>query len=188
MTEERANYIDYSYPHSIDIITFSSPLPEYSEFTSLLEPFDIWIWILLSLSIIVLSFMLIYINKEEKSGIFWMILSVILKQQLNKKFIRKMINNFLIICWLLICIVLNSSYGGCIYSLITVPHEYKKESVYEISKAMKQGQKRGLAINGSTRYNLFKVQIKIRIFEKIEKICLKIMRKTKRCRNKKYRL
>ena len=159
VTDIRAQDIHFLYPHIIDHVTFISPWPIIIHNVNLYEPFDKLIWILIIISILSLIFITNLMNKLSKNIkiLKFILIAILFKQSINKKFAKHTTNKLIISSWLLICIVLTTSYGGCIHSLRTVPHEYRVETIDELGNALSNGFIQVLMKPTSSYYNLFSV-------------------------------
>ena len=131
-TTERSKFIDYTYPHIIDTIGFTSPLPRIQYFVNLFQPFDTYVWGLTTITTIALMFVFKHIFNTKD---FWIIFSMD-KLKLEKSPITIKI---LIAFWFIFLNILSVSYGGVLHSLIAIPHTYSIDTIDALSTAHKQG-------------------------------------------------
>ena len=136
-------------------------MPRYRVHFSLLDEFDKFIWILLSIAVLSIWF---YIYFKSKLSINykqvlnqWIIITILFQQSFHGKiFIKDIMLRLLFILWTLSCLVLTTCYAGCIYSIITLPRESKIETINDLVTAAKNGYL-NIIIHKTTNYYLFKV-------------------------------
>jgi len=121
---DRFKAVDFTYPYYMDIITFTSPPPQYKYFANLLDVFDIYIWICLLTSILFL-WSLVSLKKFTNP---FMIITIALKQSLKLSNLRTFPTKLIVGLWLLACLILTASYAGYVHSVIALPTEIKFET------------------------------------------------------------
>ena len=138
MTEDRAQAVQFSYPHLINCVTFSTPLPiKTGYFSSLFGPFETNVWIVLLAFYLVTSLVMF----SKRSGIQWTLLSIILSQSLDSLKLKSLSMRYLIFCWLLGSFVLKNYYCGELFGLMTFTKDLDSiETIDEFSKAIKSGK------------------------------------------------
>lgn len=151
-TTERSKFIDYTYPHMIDTICFTSPLPRIQYFVNLFQPFDTYVWVLTTITTIGLMFVF---NHQFKGRGYWIIFSMD-KLKLTKSPITLKI---LIAFWFIFLNILSVSYGGVLHSLITIPHTYSIDTIDALLIAHKQGKMSIYSLDASAYNELVKVCI-----------------------------
>ena len=155
MTYNRSRVIDYSYPYELGSLIFSSPTPTITHFHDLLQPFDtcIWISIIITITLIILILSLINNNRNKIVNLCWDVLVVYLRQNGCKSLMNAK-NKPFIFTWLLMTIILDACYLGCIYSLMSIPIEYKIETLNELVKNQMSGNIKIIVGNGSVHHHV----------------------------------
>ena len=131
-SNDRAKSIDYTYPHIIDNIVFTSPLTEINTFIDLLKPFDTYVWILSLITIII--YMLIFKYYFSRND-YWNIFKVKLLTTGSLSSTRRVIISY----WFIFMYMLSMIYSQVVYSLISVPKTNSIESISELHSALEQG-------------------------------------------------
>lgn len=118
-------------------------MPKYDNIVDFSEPFDKYIWFYLIFSEFLLMLIIHILNHNNKSfnisDIIWSLFTMTVKQPIEKNCFSYL-NRKILINWCLGCLVLTACYAECIFSLISVPNEYRIETLEELSKALKLGQ------------------------------------------------
>jgi len=96
-----------------------------------------------------------YNNNGKSTLLFYWILSTILLQQTIT--VKLQLYKLIISTWLLASLVIATSYGGCIYSLITLSNNKNIDTIHELIKAVRDNQVTLLLYNGSPFNNYLKV-------------------------------
>ena len=150
MTEERSQVIQFTYPHFINSITFSTPLPIKTDYSSsLFGPFDTNVWIVLMAFYLVTCVVMF----TKRRGIQWTLISIILSQSLDLLKSRSLSMRLLIFCWLLGSFVLKNYYCGELFGLMTFPKNSERvETIDEFLKAIKSGKFKIATINENSYY------------------------------------
>ena len=157
VNEERAHVVQFSYPHYLDSVTFSTPLPIKTGYSSsLFGPFERNVWIVLMAFYLVTSLVMF-----SKRGIQWTLLSVILSQSLDSLKLKSLSMRLLIFCWLLGSFVLKNYYCGELFGLMTFPKDSERvETIEEFIKAIKSGKFKIATISEENYYlKIIKVNI-----------------------------
>jgi hypothetical protein len=85
-----------------------------------------------------------YLPESTKIDINWAIICVSLRQQFPFQSLSKDPFRFMFCSWLLACLVLTSSYSGCLHSLMAFPSNVKTiDTITELSIAQKKGETHG---------------------------------------------
>ena len=133
MTPTRNDVVDISFPFDISQLTFTSPMPVKHYFNTLLQPFDKYIW-MSCIAVITLIMCLIYFYNQTtymKYNLLWDTLAIIFRQNISNA-TRVYPNNLILLAWLLSAIILYVCYSGSIFSLITVPIEYRIKTICQL--------------------------------------------------------
>ena len=141
-TYARNQIIDFLYPHMINTYSFTSPLPQIKPFVNLFEPFDTYTWISLLSTLFIVLFCK-FLSKQL-TLIKWPDMGTLLTRYI----------------WginLLLNVIIRPCYSGCIYSLITLPHEYRIETLDELIWAQNCRQVQILIRPGIIWRHFFKV-------------------------------
>ncbi len=96
----------------------------------------------------------------KKFNTKWAIISAALRQQFS--FSHESANSFRIIfsSWLLACLVLTSSYSGCLHSLMAFPLHIKTiNTINELAIAQRNGEIQAIATGSSAYFHALKVCI-----------------------------
>ncbi len=165
ITYDRLQAVDFTNQHIITTITFitSSPKPE-SNVTLIIKPFEYSVWFYFFISFILMLFnkwlITRYYTQLIKFDISWAIISSTLRQQFSHHLPSVGPLRVLLFGWLLACLVLTSSYSGCLYSLMTVPPKLKTiDSVTELATEQTNGKIQVTATANSTYFESMKVSI-----------------------------
>jgi len=126
------------------------------------EPFDFPVWICFILAFVLILFNLWFISQyyiELKNiNLSWSIICSSLRQQLSCRLPSVGPLRLLLCSWLLACVVLTTSYGGCLYSLMAIPSRKKPiDTVMELAIAQTNGKIQVIAVGKAAYYNLLKV-------------------------------
>lgn len=158
MTDNRFEAVDYIYPYNIDSLTFSSPLPTLSGYSNLLEPFDNSIWICILSSILtIISVKYIIFGRLDGSSV-----RVLVRQPMKAEKCRGVQNRLLLFNWLIMAVILTSSYAGCIYSMISVPKKWQIDSSDKLIESLQNGLiEPVMYAQSASYYNLFSVKLVI---------------------------
>ena len=156
LTNTRAEAIDYSYPHYINSVTFTSPLPERAVIIStLLSPFEDKIWFFL-LIFVLFTFLL---SPIMKSDIKWSVLSVIFSQSIPRLLSTPLSTKLLISAFLLSIFVLKNFYCAQLFEAMTFAEDLEiMETIEAFAKVVRSGRLKVLAI-GARTYNLPGIQV-----------------------------
>ncbi len=101
-----------------------------------------------------------YLPESTKIDINWAIICVSLRQQFPFQSLSKDPFRFMFCSWLLACLVLTSSYSGCLHSLMAFPSNVKTiDTITELSIAQKNGEIELMATKDSSDYYSLKVNI-----------------------------
>ena len=150
--------VQYSYPHLINSVTFSTPLPIKTGYSSsLFGPFETNVWIVL------MAFYLVtcLVTFPKKIGI-WTLLSIILNQSFDSLKSRSFSMRLLICLWLLSALVLKNYYCGELFGLMTFPKNSESvETIDEFLKAVKTGRFKIATISENS---YFIKSIKVQLF------------------------
>jgi len=140
-TTSRLNYINYTYPYELGVITFSSPMPMIIHFNNLLQPFDTYIWALIIFTMLIFIALLFItnINIKIKYVLYWDIIVIFLLQKMSKHSMAYP-NSVILFTWILMSMIFLKSYCGCIYSIITLPNEHRIETLSDLLESQKSGQ------------------------------------------------
>ena len=153
LTYPRSQAVDYTYPFKIDSLTFLSPRLRNKYFYNLFEIFDIYIWVSIFVSIISMTLLLNIINADNKSGnkdsFLWTLTSILLEQPYSPGHLKGFIIKMQLAIWMFAAIIISSSYGGCIFSLITYPHDNNIETIDDLARAIQNNKIRLIQYNGS---------------------------------------
>ena len=127
-----------------------------------IKPFNFYVWIslLISLISVLISESLISKFYSEFNGIDikWAIISASLRQQFPRLLPSVRPLRIIISIWILSCLVLTSSYSGCIYSLMTIPLYTKPiDTVMELANAQRNGEIEVMISKPGIYYQNFKV-------------------------------
>ena len=154
LTENRVKVVDHSYPYLIDSITFTSPLPTLYGYTNLLEPFDNHIWICIMSSILTIITVKYFIFGRLDFSPF----RTLFGQPIAREKTNSFGDRLLLFNWLIMSVILTSSYAGCVYSLISVPKKLKIETLNSLIDGQNSGLVRAIIYSqAAIYYNLFKV-------------------------------
>ena len=150
LTNTRAEAIDYSYPHYINSITFTSPLPERALYLStLLSPFEDKIWFFL-LIFVLFTFLL---SPIMKSDIKWSVLSVILSQPIQRLQSTPLSAKFLISSFLISIFVLKHFYCAQLFQAMTFAEDLElMETIEAFANVIRSGRLKVLTIGVGTIY------------------------------------
>jgi len=96
----------------------------------------------------------------KKIDLSWAIISALFRQQTSCRLPSVGPLRIMLCCWLLACLVLTSSYGGCLYSLMAVPSHVKTiDTINELAIAQRAGKIQVTATASSSYYHSLKVYI-----------------------------
>ncbi len=144
-------------------LTFITPSPKATpNITLIIDPFDyfIWIWIIV---VFILMFCNLFLitqkwNELKKLSLKLALIYTSLGQQLyfylpSVKSLRILFSG-----WLLACLVLRSSYSGCLHSLMAFPSRMKTiNTIEELAIAQRNGEIQTISIKSGSNYPLLKV-------------------------------
>ena len=163
ITEERSRFVYFTDPHIITSVSFITPPPKNKpKVTLVIEPFDITVWICVLISILlILFFEGLIVNKwvqYRTLHIKWGIISVLLKQTFCCIPPNILQLRILLFFWLLACLVLTSSYSGCLYSLMAIPTKANPiNDLNQLAAEQRKGQIQVTAIANSSYFECLKV-------------------------------
>jgi len=167
---ERFEAVLFSNPHIITSVTFITrrPKPELN-MTLIIEPFDTLVWVCF---FIVLLFILFYsclssryLTEMKNIDLSWTMISLLLRQQISYVLPLVVSLRLVLCCWLLACIVLTSSYSGCLYSLMTYPPRIKTiDTLINLAIAQRNGEIQVIANENSSYGQWLKVQFFYSVF------------------------
>jgi len=163
VTNERSEAVHFSNPHIITSITFITPPPKSVPIITLvIEPFDFSVWIYFMISFVLMLFNLWLISQYyielKNTKLSWALVCASLRQQLSCRFASVEPLRLLFCSWLLACLVLTTSYGLCLYSLMAVPVRVKTiDTVTELAIAQTNCQVQVIAANTSIYFQSMKV-------------------------------
>ncbi len=144
-------------------MTFITPSPKAtSNITLIIDPFDyfIWIWIIV---VFILMFCNLFLitqkwNELKKLSLKLALIYTSLGQQLY--FYLPSVESLRILFsgWLLACLVLRSSYSGCLHSLMAFPSRMKTiNTIEELAIAQRNGEIQTISRGKSLAFHLLKV-------------------------------
>jgi len=163
MTNERSVAVHFSNSHIITSVTFITPAPKIASIITLvIEPFDfsVWICFIISFVLMLINLWLIsqYYIELKNISLKWTIICSSLRQQLSCRLPSVGPLRLLLCSWLLACVVLTTSYGGCLYSLMAIPSKAKTiDTVMELAIAQTNGKIQVTAVGKGAYYNSLKV-------------------------------
>jgi len=113
-----------------------------------------------------MTLLLNIINAENKSGnkksFLWTLTSILLEQPYSPgHLIKGFINKLQLAIWMFAAIIISSSYGGCIFSLIAYPHDNNIETIDDLARAIQNNKIKLIQYNGSHLAAYFNVCIKL---------------------------
>jgi hypothetical protein len=164
MTYERSEAVDFSNAYLETSLTFVTPSPkETPNITLIIDPFDYFIWICI-IVVFILMFCNLYLvtqnwNELKKLCIKWALIYTSFGQQLY--FYLPSVGSLRILFsgWLLACLVLRSSYSGCLHSLMAFPSRMKMiNTIEELAIAQNNGEIQTIT-GDSMSFQLLKVII-----------------------------
>ena len=151
--------MDYTYPHIIVPITFTAPMPTTKLFTNLLEPFDLYVWFYLVISIVSLIICLYLLTKIQGIDNKWTVVYNILPPA-NHSYNKVNIHCKIILCtWTFMRLVLMATFSSCILSLLSVKHVNTLETINALVNAHKNGQVQIYVCNLKPYTDMFKVKL-----------------------------
>ncbi|CAG2164651.1 unnamed protein product [Oppiella nova] len=176
LTDERSDAVYFSQSHIITGVTFLTRKPKPRLIlTLIIKPFDdyVWTWIAVSfIAIIGTIYVFKYIDidlKFNSSAIKWAVVSAALRQQCDvwavvSAALRQQCDVVIpyklrpvLVCWLLACLVLTSSYSGCLFSLMAFPTRYKTiNTVEELADAQTHNRIQVMATDSGAYYVMIK--------------------------------
>ncbi len=144
-------------------LTFITPSPKATpNITLIIDPFDylIWIWII---AVFFLMFCNLFLvtqkwNDFKKLSLKWALIYASIGQQLY--FCLPSVGSLRILFsgWLLACLILRSSYSGCLHSLMAFPSKIKTiNTIEELAIAQKDGKIQTISTGTSLYFHLLKV-------------------------------
>ncbi len=170
---DRLKVVNFLYPHIMTSASFITSLPKSQPIITLfVEPFDYLVWIC-----IIFAFILIFVSEwiqsrhyleMKKIEINWSIISIFLRQQFSCRLPSINSLRIMLSSWLMACLVLTSSYGGCLYSLMAFPSHLKTiDSISKLVIAQRNGEIQVIITNNSYFHRSFEV-----LFENIDIWCI----------------
>lgn len=159
ITWDRAQAVFFSYPYDISPLTFTSPLPQLRlNNLNFFEPFDKWFWLTIALNILVISLLIHFVFKSRFESI-WVMTAILLRQQtsINARYRR------LIFAWMMVGVVVSTSYSGVVYSLMSTTLERERiETLVDVIRAQKSKKITPVAIENSPTIAMIKVGARCR--------------------------
>ncbi len=143
-------------------LTFITPSPKATpNITLIIDPFDyfIWIWIIVVFFLLFCNLFLITQkwNQLKKLSLKWALIYISIGQQLYFYLPSMGSLRILFSGWILACLVLRSSYSGCLHSLMAFPSRMKTiNTIEELAIAQRNGE-----IQTITGYSLFYDLLKV---------------------------
>jgi apolipoprotein N-acyltransferase len=143
-------------------LSFLTPSPKLSpNITLVIDPFDYMIWICIIVAFLLMFFNLFLMSqhwkKFEKLSINWALIASFVGQQLSFCLPSVGSLRILFIGWLMACLVLRTSYSGCLHSLMAFPSRIKTiDTIEELAIAQKYGE-----IQTITGFALFFQSLKV---------------------------
>ncbi len=141
------------------ITSSAKPIPNI---TLIIDPFDNIIWISIIVGFILMSCNVFFISQQweklKKLSMNWAIISSSVGQQLY--FCLPSIGSLRILFsgWFLACLVLTSSYSGCLHSLMAFPSKIKTiNTIEELANAQRNREIQVTATESILYFTLFKV-------------------------------
>lgn len=153
ITRKRLEVVDFSYPYSIEDITFATSIPgTIPTAAALIKPFSYDLWIALISSLLIFS--IIFHFCSSKSSSFYKTMFTLLGYIMNQPSAttsEALPDRFLIGAWIFGTAFLSKIYGSYLLSFLTVPlRENGMKSIYELSKAVSAGKYKSFVIRGSS--------------------------------------
>ena len=181
VTSDRAQVVDYTYPHFINSVTFTSPKAQHKLYSvSLISPFDTKIWICFVISVTLLTVICLLSERllKENFDFIWILLTILLKQSLNKSSNYGSLSTLLLV-WIFACFVLTTIYGGCLHSHMSLIREQNSiETIEELVKAQTSGRidiiiTKGTALHSFIMVCIFFIEFSINsLFQELKAWCL----------------
>lgn len=165
ITYERSKYAQFLNSYIITSATFVTSPPKVEPIITLfIKPFDLFVWIYLMSTFILFFIMKWLLNRysseSTKIDINWAIICASLRQQFPFQSLSKDPFRFMFCSWLLACLVLTSSYSGCLHSLMAFPSLIKTiDTITELSIAQKRGEIEFMVTEDTNEYYSLKVNI-----------------------------
>nr|XP_046915821.1 uncharacterized protein LOC124496347 [Dermatophagoides farinae] len=155
---ERAQSVGYLYPYLVEQTSIMTAVSHYHtpDPDKLFKPFDHFIWMGVFGSL-VLFFLFGRFDRRFKrrhhgSSLLWINLQLLFRQPVHSWFKDPRVTSdklFVSSLWMLIVIVLTSSYAGCLFSVITVPHIDTIDTIYKLAQQCNRGSFVVLVENGT---------------------------------------
>jgi hypothetical protein len=163
ITINRSEAVSFLYPHIISSVTFITSPPKIEPILTLvLQPFEpsVWVCFISALMIILCNVLLLshYYIELKKIQIKLTVISISLNQQISRR-IPSIISLRIMLCfWLLSCLVLTSSYSGCLHSLMAFPSKMKTiDTITDLAIAQTNGEIQVTVIKSSSYLQSLKV-------------------------------
>lgn len=150
-TEERYEIIDFSYPYILDQVTFISGKSEtLNSKWAFFYPLSNEVWIILVMSIVVISIMLyIFLRRKHKFLFIALnVIGVILRQSYLLK-TDTFAESALCIFWIIGTMFLANFYTNVLLSFLTFPPIYVINDITELSKVVARGTHQCVTYPGS---------------------------------------
>ncbi|XP_023212312.1 glutamate receptor-like [Centruroides sculpturatus] len=167
VNSERFSVIDFSSPLSLQTINFVTRSPRKTmNWSSIIKPFSKEVWIILVLILLMLGFVLHKVIEKDfraekikvnwtRRQVFWNLFCTLIYQAIPLHLLRRFPSRFLIGIWLLLTLVLISSYIGTIMSFMCSPLiEDVPRNINELAVAITNGDY-NCGILG--KYNLWQI-------------------------------
>ena len=162
---DRGQVVNYLNTHYLTPVAFITPAPKLGRsLNMIITPFESWVWMCLILSLILMVinvWLLSYFYTElNKVSIKWMIVSMILKQNVIKIVPDCDPLKYVLSGWLLACVVFIQIYGSQIYSMMAFSSEIGPiNSVTELARLQRAGGIQVVTTGSSLYYTWLKVKL-----------------------------
>ena len=158
LTEQRSLQVNYSYPYTVDEMTFAIPIPSAVPNTvAFINPFtkNLWIVVITVVLVYPLTFQYFQTKKFIVKNLHMKFFGSLLYQNLSlKKSNRKQM--IMIIFWLFGIMFLSLSYTTSLLSFMTVPlRERGIQTIPELAEAADSGNYLCAHLTGTGSYELF---------------------------------
>ncbi|XP_027193722.2 uncharacterized protein LOC113788469 [Dermatophagoides pteronyssinus] len=162
LTYERSQNVEHLYPYLVEQTSIMTAVPEYHQPNprQLFEPFDSFIWLGVFGSLILFFLLGRFGQCFKKSNsnlqnfnLFWIQVQVLFRQPVHQIWFREPheTNDRLLILsiWMFIVMILSSAYGGCLFSIMTIPHHNNIDTIDELVEQCNQNRIIVLVENGT---------------------------------------